>query len=300
MVLRRLAFEGKRRAVVETRVQSRGVVVVHVAPNGRAKLALVGEDDAARQLRLERMEERLHVRVVARPTGTGALSEAEPHHVPTETPPHVLGAAVAVKDDAAPPVPPAPPVPTASRCAEHGARDPGRPGACQTPREDPTRALVEDHGEIAPALAYFDERDVADPGLIRPRHGEPPQPVRMLRIKLMDSRLRAIAAHGFRAEAGGAHEAGDAMSAHAPALAPQRAMNPGTPVPLPMYREEPSDFDRQPTVLLRVCAHAAATPAIEAGPRHAVAPTQAGHAPPRGVCAAGRDERLNEGEGVTF
>src|SRR5215218_10169688 len=98
MVLRRLLFEGKRRAIAEARVEPPGVVVVEVAVERATQLPLIGEDDAARELRLERVEERLHVRVVAGPTHTRALDEAEPRQVRAEWGAHVLRAAVAVED----------------------------------------------------------------------------------------------------------------------------------------------------------------------------------------------------------
>src|SRR5688572_21777373 len=98
MVLRRLLFEGKRRAIAEARVEPYRVVVSHVVVERGAELPLVREDDAPGEFRLERVEERLHVRVVTGPTHARTLHEAKPREVGAERGTHVLRAAVAVED----------------------------------------------------------------------------------------------------------------------------------------------------------------------------------------------------------
>jgi hypothetical protein len=61
-VLRRSLFKDKRRAIAEARVEPCRVVVAHVLLGCAAQLPVVREHDAARELRLERVEEGFHVR----------------------------------------------------------------------------------------------------------------------------------------------------------------------------------------------------------------------------------------------
>jgi hypothetical protein len=68
-------FKGKRRAVAERRVQAALVVVAEILGEGSAKGGLCGKHDATRELRLQRVKERLSARIVARAADAGALLE---------------------------------------------------------------------------------------------------------------------------------------------------------------------------------------------------------------------------------
>ena len=78
--LRCAPFEGKRRQVLETRAYADRVVVAHVLLALTAERALRGEGDAPRELRLEGMEERFGMRIVAGTAHARALEEPELGH----------------------------------------------------------------------------------------------------------------------------------------------------------------------------------------------------------------------------
>src|SRR3989442_643034 len=68
-------------------MQTLVIVIPHVAPEREAQLALRREPGAVDQLRLQRVEERLHMRVVAwGPPARGALPEAQDPEAIAERP----------------------------------------------------------------------------------------------------------------------------------------------------------------------------------------------------------------------
>lgn len=184
-------------------MQARGPVIADVAAERAAECRLGGKDDAAGELRFERMKERLDVRVVARTAHARALEEAEARHVGTEGFPHVLRAAIAVKDDAGRRARP-------RRAGEHGTGDSGRAAPREGLREHAARVVVHHDGEIAPALHHAEVSEIANPHLVGARDGRGPEPVGVVCVTAGEPRFGAVALHGLRAEPARAHEPRDA------------------------------------------------------------------------------------------
>ena len=115
----------------------------------------------------------------------------------------------------------------------------------------------------------------------------------MARVEAERVGLGAVAPDGLRAQPRRPHEARDAPSAHHPAGGLEQPLNPRAPVPLSVLNEEPRDLGGQSPVLLRMRAHAAAPPGVEAGGRHRVAPAERRDAVVRAL-------GLDEGEEVAL
>jgi hypothetical protein len=64
-------------------------------------------------------------------------------------------------------------------------------------------------------------------------------------VQLMNVRLRAVPLHGFRAQAGHAHEVRDSAPAHAPASAHQCLMEAWAAIAFFVLREQPRDLRRE-------------------------------------------------------
>src|SRR6266487_4120327 len=82
-------------------MQALVIVIPHVASEREAQLALRRKPRAVDQLCLQRMKERLHMRVVARGRpARGALSDAQDPEAIAERPRGILAAAITVEDEA--------------------------------------------------------------------------------------------------------------------------------------------------------------------------------------------------------
>ena len=103
----------------------------------------------------------------------------------------------------------------------------------------------------------------------------------------------AIALHGLRAEHARLHEPRDAAPTHLPPRRAEGAVDARAPISLLVGGEERRDRSRQPPVLLRVRAHPAALPGVEAGGAHAIAAAERAPADAR---AHVRPLRRDEGE----
>ena len=94
------ALEGNGRLIPQSGMQASGVVVSHVLIDGRVERAIGEERDAACELRLEGVKERLGVGIVAWSADARALEQAALRDERTERGAHVLGPAITVKDQA--------------------------------------------------------------------------------------------------------------------------------------------------------------------------------------------------------
>src|SRR5439155_156371 len=82
-------------------MQALVIVIPHVAPEREAQLALRREPRAVDQLRLQRMKERLHMRVVARGRpARGALPDAQDPEAIAQRPRGIPAASITVGDEA--------------------------------------------------------------------------------------------------------------------------------------------------------------------------------------------------------
>ena len=136
---------------------------------GRAELADGVKDAAVNDVGLERMEERLHVRVLAR---------APPRVMLWRTPRPSDTRATACPETRC-----------RDRCERSGRRPAGatqrrvqrprgsraNPGAAESPRQDPPRVVIHHNDEIPPPAADREIRQIADPDLIRSRRLRPTQ-----------------------------------------------------------------------------------------------------------------------------
>jgi len=186
-------FKRNRRAIAERRLQPALGVVPEVLRQRAPQCRLRREGDAARELDLERVNERFGARVVARAADARTLRPAMVGDERTEGRAHVLRAAIAVEDQAA--RWPA----TRERTREHATGLARRAVPTEGPRQHAAGMMIEHDAEIAPAVSEAEIRDVADPPLVVPRDGRAPHPIRMLREPRANPRLGAIAAHGLRA-----------------------------------------------------------------------------------------------------
>ena len=214
------------------------VVVADVLREGTTERELGRKRNAARQFRFEGVKERFGARVVARPTDAGALVEATTGDEGTEGGAHVLRSAIAVEDQ------PARRSATRERLREDPAGFPRRATTTERPREHTARVMIQHNREIAPAIGEGEIGDVADPHLIGPRDVGLPHAIRVLGEARATPGLGAIAAHGFRAEAGRPHETSDATAAYVPSGTPQLAINPRTAVACIVLSEQLNDRGR--------------------------------------------------------
>src|SRR5258708_39325448 len=82
-------------------MQALVIVIPHVAPEREVQLAVRREPRPVDQLGLERMKERLHMRMVARrPPARRALPEAQAPEAIAERPRGILAAAITMEDEA--------------------------------------------------------------------------------------------------------------------------------------------------------------------------------------------------------
>src|SRR5713226_2118497 len=82
-------------------MQAPVIVIPQVAPEREAQLAVRREPRAVDDLGLQRMKERLHVRVVPRgPDARGALADAQDPEAVAERLGGILAAAITVEDEA--------------------------------------------------------------------------------------------------------------------------------------------------------------------------------------------------------
>jgi len=169
------------------------VVVADVANERASKGKFREEHGSPRELRLQRVKERFGPRIVARSTHARALSKAVSSDEGAKRGSHVLGAAIAVENEAPRRAP------TDERAGEHATRFSRRAPTTEGPGEHPTRVMIQHHGEIAPAVGEPEIRDVTDPHAVDALHSRFPHAVGMLREARANACFGAIAADRLRA-----------------------------------------------------------------------------------------------------
>src|SRR5216683_4886918 len=213
-------------------MQALVIVIPHVAPEREAQLALRREPRAVDQLCLQRMKERLHMRVVARGRpARGALPDAQDPEAIAERPRGILAAAITVEDEAG-----------AWAAAADGRIEhrPGEVGVArprERPGEHPAGALVQHDGEKAPPPDDGQVRNVPDPDLIGAPRDAGPESIGMLAEEAMEPGIGAIDLGDPGPEASALHEARYAAPTDRPPLGPERALEAGTPVGAVMLLE---------------------------------------------------------------
>ena len=181
------------------------VVVLEVATQCASERVVGLEGRSVQELRLERVEERLHVCVLAGAVERGALLYAQLPQAIAEDRPGVLAPAITVEDESRPHA-------ATPHCGiQDGAREVGAATAGERPREDATRVAVHHDGEKAPAARDGDERGIADPHPVGPPHGQSSDAIGMLTEELMQLRVRVVDPGGAGAE--GRRDASDASRA---------------------------------------------------------------------------------------
>src|SRR2546422_940816 len=142
-------------------MQALVIVVPHVALEREAQLAIRREPSAMDHLGLQRMKERLHMRVVPRgPHAGGALPDAQDPEAIAKPLGGILAAAITVEDEAAAWAP------AADGCIEHRPGEAGVACPAERPGEHPAGALVEHDRQKAPPPDDGHVRHVPDPDLI--------------------------------------------------------------------------------------------------------------------------------------
>jgi len=161
------------------------------------------------------------------------------------------------------------------------------------PRQDSSRMLVHDDGEIAPRVAHFEIRDIADPHLIRRRDRGRPEPIGMAGVLVMDIPLGSISTDRLCPQARGPHEPGDTPAADHPSGGDERVPQPRAAVPCVMDGKEPRDGLQEHAVLRRIGIRIAPTPGVIPAAGHAIPPAKGRDAEPR-------PRRIDDGERVAF
>ena len=141
-------------------MQSRAIVIGDVVPQRTPELADGVKGSPMDDLRLERVEERFHVRVSSGAPARHALHRAGPRQTAAHGQTEILAAPVAMKDQTRGGM-----APSQGR-RQHGLGETRRAGCTQTPGQDPTRILIEDRGEMPPTPGDREIREVAHPDLI--------------------------------------------------------------------------------------------------------------------------------------
>ena len=126
-------------------MQAPVIVIPHVAPEREAQLAIRCEPHAVDYLGLQRMKERLHMRVVPRgPPARSALPDTQDLEAIAEPLGGILAAAITVEDEAGTWAP------AADGRIEHRSGEVRVAGPAEGPGEHPTGALVQHDGQEAP------------------------------------------------------------------------------------------------------------------------------------------------------
>src|SRR5437867_1185184 len=225
-------------------MQALVIVIPHVALEREAQLAVRREPRAMDHLGLQRMKERLHMRVVPRgPHAGGALPDAQDPEAIAKPLGGILAAAITMEDEAAAWAP------AADGCIEHRPGEAGVACPAERPGEHPAGALVEHDRQKAPPPDDGHVRNVPDPDLIGAPGDAGPEPIGMLAVEAMEPGVGTVELGHAGAQAGRAHQPRDAAPTDRPPLGAQRALHPGTTV--------------RPVMLLETggaCAAAAAGP----------------------------------------
>src|SRR5213083_501507 len=257
-------------------MQALVIVIPHVAPEREAQLALRREPRAVDQLCLQRMKERLHMRVVARGRpARGALPDAQDPEAIAERSRGILAAAITVEDEAGTGAP------AADGRIEHRAGEVSVARPAEGPGEHPAGVLVQHDGQKAPPPDDGQVRNVPDPDLIGAPGDAGPEPIGMLAEEAMEPGIGAVELGHAGAQAGRTHQPRDAAPTDRPPLGAQRALQPGTPVRPVMLLEQAVNVLLQLPVLSDAGTARACPPRVVAGagdpveraePRHGVLP----------------------------
>src|SRR5205809_102518 len=142
-------------------MQALVIVIPHVAPEREAQLAVRREPRAMDHLGLQRMKERLHMRVVPRgPPARGALPDAQDPEAIAEPLGGILAAAITVEDEAGTWAP------AADGRIEHRSGEVRVARAAEGPGEQPAGALVQHDRQDAPPPDDGRGRSLPPPGLM--------------------------------------------------------------------------------------------------------------------------------------
>src|SRR6266705_1275012 len=244
-------------------MQALVIVIPHVALEREAQLAVRRKLRAVDHLGLQRMKERLHMRVVPRgPHAGGALPDAQDPEAIAKPLGGILAAAITVEDEAGAWAP------AADGRIEHRPGEAGVACPAERPSEHPAGAWVEHDRQKAPPPDDGHVRNVPDPDLIGAPGDAGPEPIGMLAVEAMEPGIGTV-------------ELGDAAPTDRPPRGAQRALHSGTPVRPVMLPEQSVNVLLQLPVLSgagtgracppRVVARAG-DPVKRAEPRHGVRP----------------------------
>ena len=120
----------------------------------------------------------------------------------------------------------------------------------EPPGQHPTRALIQDHGQVPPATARRARYvTIAHPDLIRPRRLGPSHVIRLPTEPAMRARLRPIDAHDPGPQAVRPHQPLDAPTTDAMATRGKALMNPRTAVgPAAVLEDHTHLFEKNPVL----------------------------------------------------
>jgi len=168
-------------------VQAVVVVVLHVRLDTAPQLLIGGEAHAVDDVRLEGVEEGLHVCVVAGGAAAGhALAHSPGAEPVAKLVGGVLAPAIAVEDKTAPGIA------TTNRGVEGGAGEKTTSLRRQAPAKDAPGVLVHDHGQVTPMPAHGQIGDIADPDLV-PAAGPPaPNVIGVLLIEVVQPWIGSV------------------------------------------------------------------------------------------------------------
>jgi hypothetical protein len=222
------------------------------------------------ELRLERVEERFHVRVLAGPVERRALLDAEATQAIAKERSGVLAAAITVEDERGPGAP------TSHGGIQNCAGQMRAAPSGERPGEDAPRVLIHHDGEEAPPTRDGDVRDVPDPDAIRPPHRQAPNPVGVLAEELVQLRVAAIDARCPGSEPRDVHQAHHAAPTDRDPLGVERADDPWAAVHSAVGAKDFLEPLQQGPVLLRVRTRPASCPRVIAGASDAVECAESG------------------------
>ena len=177
------------------------VVVANITSYAGTKLGVVGKDHPVNELGLERMEERLHVRIVARRASTGrALKCSERPHAIAKPRTGVFAAAVAVEDQTwARPA-------ESHRAVEGRSRQPRVPYPGQAPAQKSPREPIHHYSQEPPTPFDRQVGDVTHPDLVHSPDPGLPESIRVLLVEAVQVRIRPIHPHHPRTQTRRAHQ----------------------------------------------------------------------------------------------
>src|SRR5882672_837763 len=270
------AFEVDRGMISQAGVDALFVVeAIDVAGNGGVELGIAREAAAVSELGLQGMEEAFHMSVVlAVARAVHAGDDAVGLEIVLVAVGRVLDATIGVEEQSG--------LGSASRdrALERPQGYLSGAVASERPAHDAPREQIHHRGQVAPALAQTQVREIAHPDLVGAR--------RQGLIQAQVARLGEEPAHYTRtlavkpAHAGAqpqfAHQARHALVAAADALAPEHFVHARRAVASAAIAVDALDPGAQCLVVAQALAAVSAQPGVEPAPRDLVAPAKKRHA----------------------